>query len=167
MPIVRRPRPMTTDLLVFSLGKQQFALPVGQVSTVVPRATLTPLPGAPEDLIGLLRLRGALCPVIDIRARLGLSVAAPHIGECIIVMHTAAFGVGLLVEGIEGVVVPPTDPADRLAPIETERLIRGVVEVSGRVVATLDVEAVVGDDVRAYLAASADGLHGQAGRIAA
>src|SRR5712691_670970 len=102
---------MITDLLVFNLGQQEFALPVGQVSTVVPRATLTPLPGAPADLIGLLRLRGALCPVIDIRARLGLPVAVPHIGECIIVMHTASFRIGLLVEGIEGVVAPPTDPA--------------------------------------------------------
>src|SRR5438034_4906803 len=103
---------MTTDLLVFSLGKQQFALPVGQVSTVVPRATLTPLPGAPGDLIGLLRLRGALCPVIDIRARLGLPVSVPHIGECIVVMHIAALRIGLLVESIVGVVA--TSPPDAI-----------------------------------------------------
>src|SRR5260370_41698637 len=101
---------MTTDLLVFSLGKQHFGLPVGQVSTVVPRATLTPLPGAPADLMGLLRLRGALCPVIDIRARLGLSVAVAHIGEGIRVMQTATLKVGLLVEAIEGVVSPYLDP---------------------------------------------------------
>src|SRR5712691_7666095 len=157
---------MITDLLVFSLGKQYFALPVGQVSTVVPRATLTPLPGAPADLIGLLRLRGALCPVIDIRARLGLSMAEAHIGECIVVMHTAAFGIGLLVEGIEGVVAPPNDPVDKQTPVEVDRLIRGVVEVAGQVVALLDAEAVVGNDVRTYLAASVDGLHRIAGRIA-
>ena len=159
---------MTKDLLVFSLGQQQFALPVGQVSTVVPRATLTPLPGAPVDLIGLLRLRGALCPVIDIRARLGLPATMPHIGECIIVMHTTSFTVGLLVEGMAGVVAPPIDPIDRRIPIDhTDRLIRGVVEVAGQVVATLDADAVVGNDVRAYLAASADGLHCFAGQIAA
>ena len=152
---------MTKDLLVFNLGQQQFALPVGQVSTVVPRATLTPLPGAPVDLIGLLRLRGALCPVIDIRARLGLSATVPHIGECIVVMHTTTFRIGLLVEGIEGVVVvaPPIEPIDRQAPIHTDRMIRGVLEVAGHVVATLDAEVIVGNDVRAYLAVSADGLH--------
>src|SRR5437870_13668378 len=117
---------MITDLLVFSLAKQQFALPVGQVATVVPRATLTPLPGAPVDLIGLLRLRGALCPVIDIRARLGLSVAAPHIAECIVVMHSGCLRIGLLVESIEGVVVAsPTNPVDR--PADADRLIRGVL----------------------------------------
>jgi purine-binding chemotaxis protein CheW len=158
---------MTTDLLVFSLGKQQFALPVGQVSTVVPRATLTPLPGAPVDLIGLLRLRGALCPVIDVRARLGLPIDVPHIGECIVVMQTATFRIGLLVDGIVGVVAPSLDPVDRPAPKANDRLITGVVEVAGHVVATLDAEAVVADDVRTYLASSADGLGHRSGQVAA
>jgi purine-binding chemotaxis protein CheW len=158
---------MTNDLLVFNLGQQQFALPVPQVSTVVPRATLTPLPGAPADLIGLLRLRGALCPVIDIRARLGLSAAMPHIGECIVVMHTATLRIGLLVDGIEGVVAPPLTALDRPAAVTGDRLIRGVLEVAGHVVATLDAEAIVGHDVRTYLTATAEGLHSLAGETAA
>jgi chemotaxis signal transduction protein len=161
VPIVRRPRVMTTDLLVFSLGKQHFALPVGQVSTVVPRATLTPLPGAPTDLIGLLRLRGALCPVIDIRARLGLCVGVPHIGECIVVISSY---VGLLVEGIVGVVPPPASAAHKR---NVDQFIRDVLEVDGHVVATLDAEAIVADDVRAYLAASTNSLHRRSGQAAA
>jgi purine-binding chemotaxis protein CheW len=153
---------MTEDLLVFSLGQQQFALPVAQVSTVVPRAALTPLPGAPVELIGLLRLRGALCPVIDIRARLGFSAAVPHIGERIVVMRTT-FGVGLLVEGIVGVVaVPPLDAIDRAA-VAGDRLIRNVLEVAGQVVARLDAELAVGSDVRVYLAATT----GRVGQTAA
>src|ERR1700730_11208746 len=106
---------LTEDLLVFKLGQQQFALPVNQVSTVVPRATLTPLPGAPAELIGLLRLRGALCPVIDIRSRLRLPTAVPHIGAPMVVGRTATFGVGLLVERIVGLVVVPAavDAIDR------------------------------------------------------
>src|SRR5258708_39393644 len=147
---------MTTDLLVFSLGKQHFGLPVDQVTTVVPRATLTPLPGAPTDLIGLLRLRGALCPVIDIRARLGLAVAVPHIGECIVVMSSASAQVGLLVDGIVGVVA---QPLHKQARPDGDQLIRDVIEVAGHVVAALDAEAIVADDVRAYLAASANSFN--------
>jgi purine-binding chemotaxis protein CheW len=159
---------MTNDLLVFNLGQQHFALPVAQVSTVVRRATLTPLPGAPAELIGLLRLRGALCPVIDIRARLGLVVAEPHVGECIVLLHTTEFRIGLLVEGIDSVVgAPPIDASGRPALVASGQLIRGVLEVGGRVVATLDAEAAVGQDVRAYLAATADGLDCLAGQIAA
>jgi purine-binding chemotaxis protein CheW len=156
---------MGTDLLVFNLGQQQFALPVGQVSSVVPRATLTPLPGAPADLIGLLRLRGALCPVIDIRARLGLAAAAPHIGECIVVLHTTTFRLGLLVDGIEDVVAAAMGTHE--TSVTGDRLIRGVLEVSGQVVAVLDAEAAIGNDVRAYLAATADGLHRLAEQAAA
>ena len=133
---------MNNDLLVFNLGQQRYALPVGQVASVVPRASLTPLPGAPVDLIGLLRLRGALCPVIDIRARLGSPVGVPHIGECIVVMHTRTFRIGLLADGIDGIAAP-------------ERPVRGVLEISGHVVAVLDAEAIVGNDVRAYLATEA------------
>jgi purine-binding chemotaxis protein CheW len=151
---------MSTDLLVFRLGQQHFALPVGQVSTIVPRATLTPLPGAPADLIGMLRLRGELCPVVDIRARLGLNAAVPHIGDRIVVMHTARFHVGLLVEKIEGlVVVPDLDSSDGPAAAARDLLVRDVREVAGQVVATLDAELAVGNDVWAYLAATANALH--------
>lgn len=163
MPIV--PRPVINDLLVFNLGQERYALPVGQVFTIVPRATLTPLPGAPPDLIGLLRLRGALCPVIDIRARLGLPAGVPHVGDYIVVMQTIAFQIGLLVEGIEGLVVVASvsGASDR----STERLILGVVEAAGHVVAMLDAEAAVGSDVRAYLAATADGLRCLVSQVAA
>jgi purine-binding chemotaxis protein CheW len=159
---------MSNDLLVFNIGQQQFALPVGQVSTVVPRATLTPLPGAPAELIGLLRLHGALCPVIDIRARLGLPTAVPHIGECIVVMHTTAARVGLVVEKIEGLVVAPgADVPDPPPVVVGDRLIRYLLEVAGAVVATLDAEMAVGSDVRAYLAATAGGLHSLRDKTAA
>jgi purine-binding chemotaxis protein CheW len=159
---------MTEDLVVFKLGQQQFALPVAQVSSVVPRPALIPLPGAPADLIGLLRLHGELCPVIDIRARLGLPAAVPHLGERIVVMRTKTFGVGLLVERIIGVVaVQVLDAIDRAATVAGDRLIRNVLEVAGQVVAALDAEVAVGPDVRVYLAANADGLHYLVGQTAA
>jgi purine-binding chemotaxis protein CheW len=158
---------MSNDLLVFSLGQQQFALPVRQVSTVVPRASLTALPGAPTELIGVLRLRGELHPVIDIRPRLGLAAAAPHIGECIVVMQTTASKVGLLVDGVEGLVSLAADPLELTMVGDGSRVVRSVLEASGRVVATLDADAAVGSEVRAYLAAAASGAHRQQARTAA
>jgi purine-binding chemotaxis protein CheW len=148
---------MRNDLLVFSLGQQRFALPVDQVSTVVPRASLTPLPGAPRDLIGMLRLRGALFPVIDIRARLGLPAAAPHIGDCIVLMQTTGRSVGLIVEGVEGLVSGAGDQPDVRAAAQHGGLIREVWEASSHVVATLDADVVVGMEVGTYLASVANG----------
>ena len=70
-------------------------------------------------------------------------------------------------KGLEGVVVPPLEPVESQGPIDPDRLIRGVLELAGHVVATLDAEAVVANDVRAYLAATADGLHGRPRQAAA
>jgi chemotaxis signal transduction protein len=71
-----------------------------------------------------------------------LPAGVPHIGECIVVMHARKFRIGLLVDGIDGVAAP-------------ERPVRGILEISGHVVAMLDADAIVGSDVRAYLAAEA------------
>jgi purine-binding chemotaxis protein CheW len=125
---------MSNDFLVFSLGQQQFVLPVRQVSTVVPRPRLRPLSGAPADLIGVLRLRGGLFPVVDIRARLGLPVTAPRTGDCIVLMQTSTSRVGLLVEGVDGLVTAAPNPLE---------------------MTTLNADAVVGSEMRAYLAAIA------------
>jgi purine-binding chemotaxis protein CheW len=148
---------MRSDLLVFSLGQQRFALPVHQVATVVPRASLTPLPGAPRDLIGMLRLRGALFPVIDIRARLGLPAAAPRIGDCIVLMQTTERTVGLIVESVEGLMTVPVDQLDARAAAQHGGLVREIWEASSQVVATLDADVVVGIEVGDYLASIASG----------
>ena len=70
-----------TDLLVFRLAGEQYALPVPDVAEVVPRASLTRLPGAPDGILGMLRLRGALLPVVDLRTRLGLPPVTSRVSQ--------------------------------------------------------------------------------------
>lgn len=55
----------------FHLGGEQFALPVEEVQEVLLRQPLTPVPLAPDEILGLLNLRGAIMPAIDLRRRLG------------------------------------------------------------------------------------------------
>lgn len=60
----------------FHLGGEQFALPVEDVQEVLLKQPLTPVPLAPEEVLGLLNLRGAIMPAIDLRRRLGFPDAA-------------------------------------------------------------------------------------------
>jgi purine-binding chemotaxis protein CheW len=144
-----------SDLLIFNLAGQQYALPVRHVREVVPRASVTQLPGAPKALVGMLRLRGALLPVVDLRTNLGLPAASPRIGQCIIVTRAAQAGVGLLVDGVEGLVADAPMEPDATARRGAGQLVRHVQEADGRVVTILDVDAAVGRSVTAYLAAIA------------
>jgi purine-binding chemotaxis protein CheW len=51
---------------------EQYALPVEQVAEVVEIEAVTPVPGAPESLLGLRNLRGEIVSVIDLASVLGL-----------------------------------------------------------------------------------------------
>lgn len=61
----------TGQWATFHIGGEQFALPVEEVQEVLLKQPLTPVPLAPSEILGLLNLRGAIMPAIDLRRRLG------------------------------------------------------------------------------------------------
>lgn len=62
----------TVNLLEFSLTNLRCGLREEHVVEVLPAASVTPLPGTPAIVMGLLNVRGTLVPVLDIRSRLSL-----------------------------------------------------------------------------------------------
>jgi len=64
------------DLVVFEIGGLRYALPASAVSEVVRAVTVVPLPRAPAIVEGLMNVRGALVPVLDVRARFRLPAKA-------------------------------------------------------------------------------------------
>ena len=144
---------MTEDLLVFDVGLQHLGLPVSQVREVLPRATLTPLAGSPSSLAGLLRLRGGLLPVVDVGSRLGLLEGSPRIGQCIVVVSTARADVGLLVDAARGLISGESIGRANRASGPNRQVVRHVTLASGEVVAILDSEAAIGDELTIFLAA--------------
>jgi purine-binding chemotaxis protein CheW len=65
--------PPAVLLLVFEVGGRTLGLPSDRVIEVVRAVAVTPLPKAPALVEGVINVRGALVPVLDVRARLGLS----------------------------------------------------------------------------------------------
>lgn len=55
--------------LVFRLGQHRFGLPLADIVEVVPAVAVTPFPGAPDVVEGVIDVRGQVVPVLDIRAR--------------------------------------------------------------------------------------------------
>jgi purine-binding chemotaxis protein CheW len=145
---------MSEDLVVLDLARQHYALPVRQIREVLPRAALTMLPGAPASVLGILSLRGSLLLVVDLRQRLGLPPAPATISQRIAVVDLRSLTIGLLVDAVAGIVdgVGLDDPA---TTDDAEVLIRQVAEIDGRVVSILDLAAVIGSELVAYVAAVA------------
>jgi purine-binding chemotaxis protein CheW len=64
----RRDHP-APHLLIFTLDGQRYALPLDKVERVVRAAAITPLPAAPDVVLGVLDIRGEVVAVINLRKR--------------------------------------------------------------------------------------------------
>jgi purine-binding chemotaxis protein CheW len=88
----------TLEVLVFELEGQRYGLPTADVRELVRAVTITPLPGAPNVVEGVVNVRGRVLPVLDVRARFRLPAKALEASDHFIVASAGARGVILRVD---------------------------------------------------------------------
>ncbi len=86
------------NLACFDVGGQLFALDVSQVREIVRHQEITPLPMAPPMIEGVIDLRGAVIPVIDLTRLLSGSATEVTTKARIVVLDCDGMVVGLCVE---------------------------------------------------------------------
>jgi len=89
--------------LIFTLDEQQYALRLDAVERVVRAAAITPLPKAPDIILGILDFHGEIVPVIDVRKRFRLPARAIRPVDQFIIARAGALKVALLVDATESV----------------------------------------------------------------
>lgn len=89
------------EVLVFGLADEHYALETAHVHEVLPLRTLTPLPGTPPFMRGLVNLRGRLLPVYDLKRFFELPEHGITDLHHVLVLRDAACEIGLLADGIE------------------------------------------------------------------
>jgi len=95
---------MSNQLVVFTLDAQHYALPLTRVQRVVRMVELTPLPKAPEIVLGVIDLQGNIIPVMSMRRRFGLAEPETSLSDQLIVADTATRSVALVVTSVTGVI---------------------------------------------------------------
>lgn len=90
-------------LLEFRIEPHRFAIACAQVREVLPMLPIRPLIGAPAAIVGVARVRDALLPLLDPRARLGLPERAPRVEDHIVVVECNGQRLGLVVDAAEDV----------------------------------------------------------------
>jgi purine-binding chemotaxis protein CheW len=103
-------------LLIFTLDGQRYALRLATVERVVRAAAITPLPKAPEIVLGILDLQGQVIPVINLRKRFRLPEREIRSEDQFVVARTETLTLALVVDSAESVmeqtdrsVIPPAD----------------------------------------------------------
>jgi purine-binding chemotaxis protein CheW len=101
--------PPLHQLVVFTLDDQRYAVSLSIVERVVRLVEITPVPGAPEIVCGVINVEGCITPVVDIRKRFRLPARELALNDQLIVVRTRKRKVALVVNTVTEVVALPTE----------------------------------------------------------
>jgi len=93
-----------SHLLVFRLDEQQYALRLGSVERIIRAAAVTPLPKAPDIVLGILDIQGEVVPVINVRKRFRQPEKEIRPADHFIIAKARSLKVALVVDETHGVV---------------------------------------------------------------
>jgi purine-binding chemotaxis protein CheW len=133
----------------FFLNGEMFALRVEDVQEVMMHQPLTPVPLAPEHVVGLLNLRGQVMSTVDLRTRLHFPPRAEGSPCSLLVLNAAEGLLSVVVDEIGDVLSLPTaswrEPPDTLAA-RHRGFVFGICPIDGHVVLGLTVTRLSADD---------------------
>jgi len=150
--------------LTFTLGGEMFAVAILNVKEIIEYGTVTEIPMMPGFIRGVINLRGAVVPVIDLSCRFGGKATEVARRTCIVIVEMTEGDtkqdIGVMVDAVSEVLEiaqADIEPAPTFgAKIRTD-FISGMGKVNGKFVILLDVARVLSVEEIAALTQIADG----------
>ncbi|MBI1423492.1 MAG: chemotaxis protein CheW [Gammaproteobacteria bacterium] len=142
-----------SQYLTFSLGKEMFAIGILNIKEILEFGQLTPVPMMPGFIRGVINLRGAVVPVIDLGARFGGQQSEITKRTCIVIIEvTTEEGhqdIGVVVDAVSEVLEIPDEeiePAPAFGARIRADFIASMGKVNGKFVIILNVNKVLSVD---------------------
>ncbi len=142
----------TLELISFEIGGQELCIDIRVVREIRGWTPTTHMPQTPDYVLGVINLRGAVMPVIDLRCRLGLGVTEVSSRHVILVVEDGPRLAGLLVDAVQetflvanSLVQPP--PAMGSGP--DQLFVDGIIPLEGRMLSRLVVSTLMPVDLKA------------------
>lgn len=135
------------QLVSFRLGQEEYAIDILLVQEIIRAVDMTPVPNAPPYVEGVINLRGKVIPVINLRARIGLSTESRTKETRIIVVEVAQSILGFIVDSVEEVLRLPQEsiePPPTIGGGRGEEFHKGVGRIESRLLILLNLEMVFG-----------------------
>jgi purine-binding chemotaxis protein CheW len=136
--------------LTFVLGVETYAIGILQIKEIIEFSGLTTVPMMPACIRGVINLRGAVVPVLDLSVRFGREATAATRRTCIVIVELSYEGnrqnIGVIVDAVNEVLeIPAADiePAPSFGARLRAEFIRGMGKVAGNFVIILDTDRVL------------------------
>ena len=146
--------PEQQQYLTFNLGEEMFAIGILAIREILEYGELTEVPLVPPFIRGVINLRGAVVPVVDLSVRFGRQKGEVTKRSCIVIVETGTGDddadqkclMGVVVDSVSEVLeIPATEiepPPEFGANIRTD-FISGMGKVGGKFVVILDANRIL------------------------
>jgi purine-binding chemotaxis protein CheW len=132
------------QVVVFSIGSEQYALPIEVVSEVIRHTQPRTIASTDPYTHGVIGLRGKIVPVFDLAARLGLSAGE---ADKIIIVENANGQMGVTVDEVEEVLTLDADQLERVPAADSDA-IEAIAKLDDRLVILLDSAGLFGPELQ-------------------
>ena len=134
------------ELITFRIGTQEFCVNIMTVREIRGWTPATPLPRSPLFVRGVINLRGAVLPIIDLAARLGFEPTQPTQRHVIIVAQVEHQVIGLLVDAVSDILTvndAAVQPPPEVASEMVRTFVQGLLAIDGRMVSLIALDHVL------------------------
>ncbi len=142
-----RRRSESVQVVVFRMEEELFAVSISDVWEIVRMQPITPVPGAPDFVEGVVNLRGQIIPVISLAKRLGLDPQPATSSTRIVVTQVGTDTIGMIVDAVQKVTHIPTEDIEVPDGIALEEgsltYVGGIARVDGGLITLIDLEEAV------------------------
>jgi purine-binding chemotaxis protein CheW len=149
----------THQYLTFTLGGEMFAVGILNVKEIIEYGHLTEIPMMPGFIRGVINLRGAVVPVIDLAARFGGQASEVQRRTCIVIVEVvqddSRHDIGIMVDAVSEVLeiqAGDIEPPPSFGAKIRADFIAGMGKVSGKFVIILEIQKVLSVDEMAMVA---------------
>ncbi len=134
------------ELVAFRIGKQEFCVDIMAVREIRGWVPVTPLPRTPSFVRGVINLRGAVLPILDLAARLGLPATETSARHVIIVAQVAHQVIGVLVDAVSDIITVgehTMQPPPEMASGRVRNFVQGLLAIEDRMVSLISLDRVM------------------------
>jgi purine-binding chemotaxis protein CheW len=136
------------ELIAFRIGDQEFSVNIMSVREIRGWTPATPMPHAPSYVLGVINLRGAVLPIVDLAVRLGMKPAEPTPRHVIIVAQVKHKVIGLLVDAVSDILTVTDDiiqPTPEVSSDLEKQYARGILAIDKRMICLVELSALFSD----------------------
>lgn len=162
LPTERHPsKEECQQYLTFTLGDEVFAMDIRNVREIIQHGAMTVVPLMPAFVRGIINLRGAVVPVIDLQCRFGRALAQVGKKTCVVIFDvgppTDRVELGLMVDAVSEVIdIAPSqiEPPPQFGTTVAREYILGLGKVGTEFIVIVDPERALNIDDMVAIAAA-------------